>query len=103
MRKEGSSVAMPDFHFHALGSVRARSGEDPLVPFLLDALNDPVTISARDVNRLDAHRLQILLVAQRKWAEDGKPFTLSDISPNFRDGLVRLGLPPDHFDTEVQQ
>ncbi|MBS0124953.1 STAS domain-containing protein [Thetidibacter halocola] len=94
---------MSDIHFHAMGPARARSGEDPLVPFLLGALKGPVTISTRDVNRIDSHRLQILLVAQRRWASDGVPFTVTDMSPAFRQGLERLGLDADHFDKERPQ
>lgn len=92
---------MSEIHFHAMGPTRARNGEDPLVPFLLGATNDPVTISARDVARIDSHRLQILLVAQRKWASDGKGFAITDMSASFRDGLERLGLQSDHFDKET--
>ncbi|MFY0621585.1 MAG: STAS domain-containing protein [Pelagimonas sp.] len=94
---------MPDIHFHALGATRARSGEDPLVPFLLSARQGPVTVSARDVHRLDSHRLQLLLVAERQWLIDGKDFNLTDMSPSFRDGLERLGIASDHFDKETLQ
>lgn len=94
---------MSDIHFHALGPARARSGEDPLVPFLLGALKAPVTVSARDVARLDSHRLQLLLVAQRQWAADGALFKVTDMSPTFRDGLERLGIAADHFDEETLQ
>jgi anti-anti-sigma regulatory factor len=94
---------MPDIHFHALGATRARSGEDPLVPFLLSARQGPVTVSARDVHRLDSHRLQLLLVAERQWQIDGKDFKLTDMSPSFRDGLERLGIASDHFDKETLQ
>ena len=103
MRQKGYSFAMSDIHFHAMGPSRARSGEDPLVPFLLGATNGPVTISARDVSRIDSHRLQILLVAQQKWMGDGQAFTVADMSPSFREGLERLGLDPNHFDTETPQ
>ncbi|WGW03737.1 STAS domain-containing protein [Tropicibacter oceani] len=94
---------MQDINFHALGATRARSGEDPLVPFLLGARNAPVTISARDVQRLDAHRLQLLLVAEKQWRNDGSVFQVTDMTPTFRDGLGRLGLAPDHFDKEMPQ
>lgn len=94
---------MPDVNFHALGAARTRSGEDPLVAFLLNARNSPVTISARDVPRLDAHRLQLLLVAQKQWAEDAVGFELIDMAPGFREGLARLGLPRHHFDKEAPQ
>lgn len=94
---------MSDIHFHALGASRARSGEDPLVPFLLSARQGPVTVSARDVHRLDSHRLQLLLVAERQWLIDGKDFNLTDMSPSFRDGLERLGIASDHFDKETLQ
>ena len=94
---------MQDINFFALRGTRARSGEDPLVPFLLGARNAPVTISARDVQRLDAHRLQLLLVAQKQWFSEGTAFQVSDMTPTFRDGLERLGLAPDHFDKETPQ
>ncbi|MFZ7090366.1 STAS domain-containing protein [Primorskyibacter sp. 2E233] len=94
---------MQDINFHALGASRARSGEDPLVPFLLNARKAPVTISARDVQRLDAHRLQLLLVAEKQWCADGLLFQVTDMTPAFREGLERLGLGPNHFDKEMPQ
>lgn len=94
---------MSDISFHALGPARARSGEDPLVAFLLNARRMPVTLSARDVARLDSHRLQLLLVAQKQWAMDGIAFDVTDMAPVFREGLERLGLSPDHFDKEPLQ
>lgn len=94
---------MTDVNFLALGAGRARSGEDPLVPFLLNARNAAVTISARDVTRLDSHRLQMLLVAQRQWQRDGQDFAMTDMTPTFRQGLERLGLAQDHFDKEPAQ
>lgn len=71
--------------------------------FLLNARRSPVTVSARDVSRLDSHRLQLLLVAQKQWAIDAAPFKVTDMSPTFREGLNRLGLSPDHFDEETAQ
>jgi anti-anti-sigma regulatory factor len=94
---------MSDINFHALGAARARSGEDPLVAFLLNARRMPVTVSARDVSRLDSHRLQLLLVAERQWALENIPFEVTDVSPRFREGLERLGLSPVHFDKEPLQ
>ena len=91
---------MTQVNYLALGPSRARSGEDPVVPFLLGARNAPATISARDVTRLDSHRLQILLVAKRQWERDGQAFELTDMTPTFRQGLERLGLAQDHFDKE---
>lgn len=94
---------MSDINFHALGPARARSGEDPLVAFLLNARRMPVTVSARNVARLDSHRLQLLLVAQKQWAIDGIGFEVTEMAPSFREGLERLGLSPDHFDKELLQ
>lgn len=94
---------MPDINFHALGPTRARNGEDPLVSFLLNARQLPITVSARDVARLDSHRLQLLLVAQKQWAIDNVQFAVTDMSPRFREGLERLGLASDHFDREMPQ
>ncbi|MDJ0820451.1 MAG: hypothetical protein QNJ09_01405 [Paracoccaceae bacterium] len=87
--------------FHAMAQARARNGEDPLVPFLLGARKNDVAVSARDVPRLDAHRLQILLVAERQWAADGVRFRVTDQSPSFCDSLERLGLDSNHFDKEA--
>lgn len=94
---------MTDVHFHVLEPARNRNGEDALVPFLLGARHGPVTISAREVGRLDAHRLQILLVAERQWASEGVPFHLTESNDTFRAGLERLGLAPDHFDKDQMQ
>ncbi|WP_242531901.1 STAS domain-containing protein [Salipiger thiooxidans] len=99
----GADPAMTDVHFHALEPARNRNGEDALVPFLLGARHLPVTISARDVGRLDSHRLQILLVAQKQWASEGIAFQLTDANDTFRAGLERLGLAPDHFDKDPLQ
>ncbi|MCA0940134.1 hypothetical protein CLG85_008955 [Yangia mangrovi] len=89
---------MTELHSHVLDPGRNRNGEDPLVPFLLGARHMPVSISMRDVLRLDAHRLQILLVAQKQWQEEGLTFSLTEINETFRGGLDRLGLRPTHFD-----
>jgi anti-anti-sigma regulatory factor len=94
---------MPEVHVHALAAARARSGEDPLVGFLLNARHAPVTISARAVTRLDSHRLQLLLVAERQWQREAVDFSVTDMAPSFREGLDRLGLPRDHFDKETPQ
>ncbi|MCR8549806.1 hypothetical protein M4578_18400 [Salipiger sp. P9] len=94
---------MTDVHYHVLEPARNRNGEDALVPFLLGARHGPVTISARDVARLDSHRLQILLVAEKQWASEGLPFLLTDTNGTFRAGLERLGLASDHFDKDPLQ
>ena len=92
---------MADEFFHAMAPARARNGEDPLVPFLLGARKHDVAVSARDVPRLDAHRLQLLLVAERQWAMDGARFQVTETSPAFCDSLERLGLDSNHFDKEA--
>lgn len=90
-----------NLHFHALGASRNHNGPDPLVPFLKAARKTPVTISARDVDRIDSHRLQILLSAEKQWRADDAPFQVTDMSPGFCAGLERLGLSPDHFDKDA--
>ncbi|MBV2358607.1 STAS domain-containing protein [Thalassococcus sp. CAU 1522] len=94
---------MSEAHHHCLAPTRARSGMDPLLPFLDSALAAPVTISARDVQRIDSVRLHILLSAQKRWARDGQPFRIVDMTPTFRIGLERLGVPADQFDKDAQQ
>ncbi|NDC89247.1 MAG: STAS domain-containing protein [Bacteroidetes bacterium] len=93
---------MSDIQFHAMGPTRARSGEDPLIPFLLNARGKKVTVSARQVGRLDSHRLQVLLVARRQWASEGVPFAVTDTSPAFGASLERMGLPSEFFENEVK-
>lgn len=88
---------------HVLAASRARTGEDPLLGYLRGARNTDVALSAQDVMRLDAQRLQTLLVAERQWAIDGHAFSLTDMSDNFRAGLERLGLATDHFDKDAPQ
>lgn len=94
---------MAEIHFHALAPARPRSGEDPLVPFLLGARGAPVTVSMRDVPRLDSARLQLILAAQRQWAIDDVAFHVTDMAPSFEQGLERLGVDAKQFDTEVPQ
>ncbi|MDU8912379.1 STAS domain-containing protein [Aestuariicoccus sp. MJ-SS9] len=86
---------------YALAPARARSGEDPLLAFLNAARGSDVHLSVREVTRLDAQRLQTLLVAERQWLADGRGFVLSDMADAFRAGLERLGLAPDHFDKDA--
>lgn len=93
---------MSDVHRHILEKSRARNGEDPVVPFLLGARHCPIEVSVEDVERLDTHRLQILLVAQKQWAADGKDFSVTHISQEFRAGLEHLGLAPNQFDKDLQ-
>ena len=73
------------------------------MPFLLGARNAPVTVSARDLPRIDSHRLQLLLVAQKQWESDGVEFRVTDMAPTFHEGLQRLGLDPEHFEKEIAQ
>ena len=56
-----------------------------------------------DVARLDSHRLQLLLVAQKQWEADAVKFEVTEMSTSFREGLERLGLTSDHFDRELPQ
>lgn len=100
MRGRGMvSNLMPDeLNFHALAAQRKRSGQDPLLAFLTQARKSAVTLSARDVHRIDSQRLQILLSAQAQWMLDNATFQVTDMSDAFRAGLARLGLAPDYFD-----
>ncbi len=92
---------MSDMHRHVMERSRARNGEDPIVPFLLGARQSPVEISVEAVERLDTHRLQILLVAQKQWETDGKGFAIKGVSQQFREGLELLGVEPHQFDKDV--
>ncbi|MBT8460428.1 MAG: STAS domain-containing protein [Boseongicola sp.] len=81
----------------------AAGGEDPLFSYLKERLNSPVCISMRDVSRMDALRLQILLAAQCQWLSDAVAFTVTEISKSCAESLVLLGLEPDHFEMDIKQ
>ena len=100
---KGADPKMTDVHYHVLEPARNRNGEDPLVPFLLGARHGPVSISAKHVSRLDSHRLQILLVAEKQWNSEGHGFRITDTNVTFEAGLERLGLTSDHFDKDTMQ
>ncbi len=85
---------------HALAERRPRSGADPLLEFLCEAQDMPVTIHAGSVARLDSLRLRSLLAARARWQAQGLPFRVENASPAFRAGLEELGLPATHFEPE---
>ncbi|MFY0692691.1 MAG: hypothetical protein JXR14_12305 [Paracoccaceae bacterium] len=81
----------------------AAGGEDPLFSFLKAQQKSPVTVSLRQVPRMDALRLQILLAAQCQWLSDAVPFAVTEISEGCAESLVLLGLEPDHFQLDITQ
>lgn len=85
---------------HSLAEKRPRSGPDPLLEFLTGAVGHPVALSVAGVERLDSLRLRTVLSAQAHWASNGWAFRLTDVSQSFLDGLQRLGVPADHFDSK---
>lgn len=52
----------------------------------------PVGVDAAQVHRVGALAAQILLVAQKSWAQDVIPFTIDSPSVGFIDSLQKLGL-----------
>ena len=69
----------------------------PLARAFAKLAGGALEIDARNVNRLGASCLQVLLAAARSWKADGAALTLKDPSPRFLEDLRLLGLEPGAF------
>ena len=58
---------------------------------LLARRGRPLEVDASAVLRLGGLCLQVLLSAQKTWAEDASPFSLTQASPAFADALRLFG------------
>ena len=75
---------------------RTRGAPDTgLQDFLRQNRADPVRISARDITRLDARLLQLILSAARSWRERGLELTLCEIPGPVSQTLNQLGVSPE--------
>lgn len=75
----------------------------PLARELLSARGTEIAIDASRVERFGALCLQVLLSAQKTWAEDGRRLAVVSPSLAFSQGLMRFGLPAGAFETtEIQ-
>lgn len=75
----------------------------PLAKELLAARGQEIAIDASKVERFGALCLQVLLSAQKTWAEDGKRLAVVAPSLAFTQGLARFGLASGAFETvEIQ-
>ena len=63
----------------------------PLRASLLEKRGEAMDIDASSVERLGGLCLQVLLSAQRAWAEDGLPFSISSPSDAFREAARLFG------------
>lgn len=87
MPDQGEVFLLPD---------RTRGAPDAaLLDFLRQHSGNPVRISARAVDRLDARVLQLLLSAARSWKERGLDVVLCDVSAPLGRTLGHLGVRPD--------
>lgn len=75
----------------------------PLAKELLAARGAAISIDASQVERFGALCLQVLLSAQKTWADDGKRLFVVSPSVAFTQGLARFGFPAGAFETvEIQ-
>lgn len=75
---------------------------DPLLEFLQGNIGKPVAVSLAEVDRLDALRLQTLLVGHAHWRRDEVAFEVCDISNDCATDLALLGVEPGHFEMDTK-
>ena len=76
----------------------------PLVGELLSHRGEELSVDASRVRRLGGQCLQILLSAAMTWKADEVPLAFVNPSPDFIEGLERLGIAPAEFiDQELPQ
>lgn len=76
----------------------------PLVNELLAHRGEELSIDASRVRRLGGQCLQVLLSAAMTWKVDEIPLAFINPSPDFVEGLRRLGIAPaDFIDQELPQ
>ncbi len=64
---------------------------------LLSLRGQPVALAAARVSFVGALFAQLLLAAERQWAQDGVAFAVTGASDGFVEGLVRLGIDPERL------
>jgi chemotaxis protein CheX len=74
-----------------LASVLDLRAAAPLRAALLERRGEAMEVDASEVERLGGLCLQVLLAAQRTWAEDGHAFSISGRSDGFREAIRLLG------------
>jgi len=70
----------------------------PLKAALMEHRGEALEIDASQVQRLGGLCLQLLLAADRSWAEDGQPLSIAPRSQAFDDALGQFGA-ADRFAT----
>jgi chemotaxis protein CheX len=78
-------------HLLTLPEIMDLSAAGPLAKALLALQGKPVSVDASAVQRLGGLCLQVLLSADRSWAERKVPFTVVKPSHAFRDCAELLG------------
>jgi chemotaxis protein CheX len=77
---------------------------EPLRQALVEQRGHPLVLDGSQVERLGGLCLQVLLSAQKTWAEDGQEFRLERCSPELMQQLQLFGaedLPADPFNTRA--
>lgn len=92
---------MADVQQFKLAASGQEATPEALVAFLQGAVGHPVEIDASPATQVDTLRLQVLLSAARQWDSAGLELKLVNMGDGFRDGMARLGLDPNQFESEV--
>jgi chemotaxis protein CheX len=79
---------MPSLTLDAVLDLKAAA---PLQAALLAWRGQPIELDAGQVQRLGGQCLQVLIAAQRSWADDGAPFSVARSSTAFDDALRLFG------------
>lgn len=88
----------------ALPSILDLKAASPLASEFLARRGEELSVDASQVQRLGGQCLQVLLSAVMTWRADELPFAVVNASPDFIEGLRRLGITPDEFiDEELPQ
>ncbi|VTZ24957.1 conserved hypothetical protein [Methylocella tundrae] len=88
----------------ALPAILDLKAATPLASELLARRGEELSADASAVQRLGGQCLQVLLSAIMTWRADELPFAVVNASPDFIEGLRRLGIAPHAFiDEELSQ
>lgn len=92
---------MSDFHRFTMTDGNGSDEPAALLDFLRSAMPGPVIVDVGAIGQIDTLRMQVLTSAARQFEAAGTSLVLAGMSDEFRAGMQRLGLAPEHFEGEV--
>lgn len=88
---------MADAAVLSLAPILDLQAAEPLRAELMVLRGRPLSIDASQVSRLGGLCLQVLISAQKTWAEDGHPLSVDEPSEAFTEQLASFGDPELRF------